>query len=262
MASPDSLLVEQDAHVLLVTLNRPDAANSLNLPLLRRLAQVIGDLCITPRDVRCVVITGAGGKIFCGGGDMKERQVMTRDDLHEHRGLMEQLIRNLQECPAPVIAAVSGTAVGGGCELVLAMDFAYGSENARFSLPEVKLGMVPGGGATQTLPRASGVRRAKELILTGDMFSADEAMRWGLLNSIFPLPDLLPATLEVAHRIAGNAPLAVSGAKKAISVAADTDLATGLRFELQAHHRTAATKDRAEGLRSLAEKRAPVFRGE
>lgn len=262
MTAPESLLVERDDHVLLLTLNRPGAANALNLPTLGMLAGVISELCVAPGDVRCVVVTGAGDKIFCGGGDMKERQGMPREDLQRHRGLMEQLIRDLQECPVPVIAAVNGAAVGGGCELVLAMDFAYGSENARFSLPEVKLGMVPGGGATQTLPRACGMRRAKEVILTGDMFSAEEALRWGLLNRILPLPDLLPATLEVAHRIAGNAPLAVSGARKAIAVAGDTDLATGLRFELQAHHRTVATKDRAEGLRSLAEKRAPVFRGE
>ncbi|TPJ57665.1 enoyl-CoA hydratase [Mesorhizobium sp. B2-6-1] len=262
MSTNEPLLQEQIGHVLVLTLNRPDVGNALNLKVLSDLTALVCELTFDPGDVRCVVIVGAGEKIFCGGGDMKERRTMTAEAARRHRGLMEQLIRDLQECPVPVIAAVNGAAVGAGCELVAAVDFAYAAETARFSLPEVKLGIVPGGGGTQTLPRACGPRRAKELILTGSMFSAADALQWGLVNRLLPLPDLLPAALETACLISANAPMAVRESKKAIGVAMDVDLATGLRFELQAHHRTAVTRDRAEGLLSIAEKREPIFRGE
>jgi enoyl-CoA hydratase/carnithine racemase len=258
----ETLLVQQKNHVLLVTLNRPEAGNALNLAMLTELNGLLSELHVDAGPTRCVVLTGAGERIFCGGGDMKERRTMTPDAARRQRVLMEQLIRNLQESDLPIIAAVNGAAVGGGCEIVAAVDFAYGAEMARFSLPEVKLGIVPGGGATQTMPRACGLRRAKELILTGILFSATEALRWGLLNKLLPAATLLPVTLEVAHLIANNAPLAVKEARKAVSMAFDMDMSTGLRFELVGHYRTAATKDRAEALNAYAEKRAPIFRGE
>ncbi|MBZ9870423.1 enoyl-CoA hydratase/isomerase family protein [Mesorhizobium sp. BR1-1-9] len=262
MTASEPLLQEQIGHVRMLTLNRPDAGNALDLQMLTSLTALIRELTIDPGDTRCAVITGAGQRIFCGGGDMKERRMMAPAAARRHRGLMEQLIRDLQECPVPFIAAVNGAAVGAGCELVAAVDFAYAAETARFSLPEVKLGIVPGGGATQTLPRACGPRRAKELILTGKMFSAAEALQWGLVNKLLPPQDLVPAALETARLISANAPMAVRESKKAIGLAMDVDLATGLRFELQAHHRTAVTRDRAEGLLSIAEKRTPIFRGE
>jgi enoyl-CoA hydratase/carnithine racemase len=262
MTATEPLLQEQIGHVLMLTLNRPERGNALDLETLTGLGTLVRELAIDPGTVRCLVITGAGDRIFCGGGDMKERRTMTPAAARRHRGLMEQLIRDLQECPVPVIAAVNGAAVGAGCELVAAVDFAYAADDARFSLPEVRLGIVPGGGSTQTLPRACGPRRAKELILTGGMFSAVEALQWGLVNRLLPSRDLVPATLETARIISANAPMAVRESKKALGVAMDADLTTGLRFELQAHHRTAVTRDRAEGLLSIAEKRAPVFRDE
>ena len=217
MTINEPLLLQQNDHVLVATLNRPETGNALNLKMLTDLTALVGELTLDPGETRCLVLTGAGDRIFCGGGDMKERRTITPQAVRRHRGLMEQLIRGLQDCPIPVIAAVNGAAVGAGCEIVAAVDFAYAAETARFSLPEVKLGIAPGGGSTQTLPRACGPRRAKELILTGSMFSAAEALQWGLLNKVLPAQDLLPATLETARVISANAPMAVREYQKRLS---------------------------------------------
>jgi enoyl-CoA hydratase/carnithine racemase len=168
---------------------------------------------------------------------------------------------SVRECPVPVIAAVNGAAYAGGLELVLMCDFAYASRTARFALTEVSLGIMPGGGGTQTLPRAIGERRAKEVILAARPFSADEALAWGVVNKLCEPGKLLDEALEVAGRIASHAPLSVRQARRAIRDGLQTDLASGMRLEIEAYNRLIETEDRREGIRAFNEKRKPDFKG-
>jgi enoyl-CoA hydratase/carnithine racemase len=167
----------------------------------------------------------------------------------------------LMELPLPVVAALNGHAFGGGLEIALCCDFIYASSEARFALPEVRLGIMPGGGGTQNLARAAGERRAKELILSGRQFTAAEGVDWGIFNRACEAGSALNEALETAKTIAENAPLSVRQAKKSIRYGLQTDLLTGYRFEIEAYHRLVDTEDRREGVRSFNEKRKPVFRG-
>ena len=191
----------------IVRLNRPDASNALNTQMGRDLVRYFEDVALDPKSLRCIVLTGAGDKAFCAGGDLKERRGMTDEAWTRQHVIFERMVRALIDCPVPIIGAVNGAAYGGGCEIASCCDFLYAAETARFALTEVTLGIMPGGGGTQTLPRAVGERRAKELILTGKPFTAAEAHDWGLVNEVFPLSELLPAALATASRIARNAPI-------------------------------------------------------
>ena len=162
----------------------------------------------------------------------------------------------------PIIGAINGAAYGGGCELAAAVDFAYVAESAKFAQTEVKIGIIPGAGGTQTLPRAIGERRAKELILTGQVFNAQQALEWGLANAVYSAEELLPAALKTAQAISANAPVAVRQAKQAISKGPSMSLADGLAFEIESYNRTIPTQDRREGVSAFNEKRAPDFKGE
>lgn len=261
MKQYETLIVEQEGHILTVVLNRPEAGNALNTLMLTEIVDLLSAVYVDPAGVRCIVITGAGDRIFCAGGDLKERKGMSDEAWRRQHALTEQMMRHLQECPIPVIAAVNGAAFGGGCELAVAVDFAYASETARFALTEVTLGIMPGAGGTQNLPRACGVRRAKEITLTGAPFSAQQAYEWGIVNKLCAPDNLLEETRATARRIAGNAPIAIQQAKKSISMATQSDLATGYRFELEAYYRTIPTQDRLEGVLAFNEKRKPVFQG-
>jgi enoyl-CoA hydratase/carnithine racemase len=202
-----------------------------------------------------------GDKIFCGGGDLKQRNGMSNDTwLAQHR-VFEQFYWAMMDYPVPLICAVNGHAFGGGLEMVLAADFAYAVPTAKFALPETKLGIMPGGGGTQNLPRAVGERRAKELILSAKPFTADEALAWGVLNRICKPDTLLAECLETAAAIAANGPLAVRQAKKAIHHGLQSDLTRGLWLEVEAYNRLVFTEDRLEGVRAFNEKRAPKFEG-
>ena len=196
-----------DAHVTIVRLNRPDASNALNTQMGRDLVRYFEDVNLDPAELRCIVLTGTGDKAFCAGGDLKERRGMTDEQWMRQHVIFERMARALIDCPVPIIGAVNGAAYGGGCEIAAACDFLYAADSARFALTEVTLGIMPGSGGTQTLPRAVGERRAKELILTGKPFTATEARDWGLVNEVFPLAELLPAALATASRIARNAPI-------------------------------------------------------
>src|SRR6516225_1893460 len=179
----ETILVETiEQHLLLVTLNRPEVGNAKNTQMGLDLLDLWSSLIAHPGEVRCVVLTGAGEKIFCAGGDLKQRKGMTQAEWQHQHEIFERSRDALLDCPVPVIAAVNGHAYGGGCETVLACDFAYAVRGARFALPEVTLGIMPGAGGTQFLPRAVGERRAKELILTGRAFSAEEALAFGMVN--------------------------------------------------------------------------------
>jgi enoyl-CoA hydratase/carnithine racemase len=247
--------------LLRVTLNRPEVRNAINTQMGVDLRAVFRPLVFEARQVRCVVITGAGDKAFCAGGDLKERNGMTDDAWRAQHAVFEEAFYAVMDCTAPVIAAVNGAAFGGGCELALACDFIYASREARFALTETTLGIMPGCGGTQNLPRAVGERRAKELILTGRAFTAAEAFDWGMVNRVCDPAELLPAALETARAICANAPVSVRQAKKAIHYGLNGDLRTGLAFEIESYNRTVVTEDRLEGVRAFGEKRKPQFRG-
>ena len=248
-------------HILLVTLNRPEAGNALNTKMGEELRDLFTHYASLPGDLRCVVLTGAGGKIFCGGGDLKQRNAMTNEAwLAQHR-IFEQFYWAMIEFPLPIICAVNGHAFGGGLEMVMAADFAYGVAAAKFAFSETKLGIIPGGGGTQTMTRAIGPRRTKELIFTAKPLSADEAFSWGVLNRICTPESILTESLETAAAIAANAPLAVRQAKKAIHQGAQTDLTRGLWLEVEAYNRLVITEDRVEGVAAFNEKRTPKFQG-
>jgi enoyl-CoA hydratase len=258
----ETLGLERPAdHVLLVELRRPDAANALNTQMGAELKQVWESLYVDPQDIRCVILTGHGDRVFCAGGDLKQRNNMTDAAWQQQHALFELAMMAMMNCPIPIIAAVNGAAYGGGCEFVAAADFAYASSNARFALTETTLGIMPGAMGTQNLPRAVGERRAKEIILTGLPFSAEEAAAWGLVSRVLAPPELMTATLATAQRIAANAPIATRQAKKSVSMASQTDLHVGYRYEIEAYNRMVPTEDRLEGVRAFNEKRKPDFRG-
>jgi enoyl-CoA hydratase/carnithine racemase len=248
-------------HILLVTLDRPQAANALNTQMGCELRDLFSALYINQENVRCVVLTGAGERVFCAGADLKERKGMTDEQWRQQHAIFEQMVRAILDCPIPIISAVNGAAYAGGCELVMLGDFAYASTSARFALTEVTLGIMPGAMGTQNLPRAVGERRAKEIILTGAPFSAEEACDWGLVNKLYSPDNLLKESLATAESIAGNAPLSVCQAKRAISLATQVDLKTGYQFEIESYNRLVVTEDRHEGILSFNEKRKPVFTG-
>src|SRR5688572_17835010 len=255
--SQPTVAIEQRDQVLVVTLNRPSALNALSTQMGRELYDLWTRLTAEPGDTRCVVLTGAGDRAFCAGADLKERDGMSQADWQAQHELFERGFMALMELPLPLVAALNGHAFGGGLEIALCCDFIYAAAGARFALPEVRLGIMPGGGGTQNLARAVGERRAKELILTGRQFTADEAVAWGVFNRIGTLSDCL----ETAEAIAANAPLAVRQAKKSIHYGLQTDLLTGYRFEIEAYNRLVDTDDRREGVRAFNEKRKPAFKG-
>lgn len=258
----DTLVLEEPAdHVRLVRMARPDFSNALNTQMGRDLVRCFEDVALDPGELRCIVLTGAGEKAFCAGGDLKERRGMTDEAWTRQHVIFERMVRALLDCPVPVIGAVNGAAYGGGCEIAAACDFLYAAETARFALTEVTLGIMPGAGGTQTLPRAMGERRAKELILTGRPFSAADAAEWGLVNAVVPAAGLLEAALATASRIARNAPISVRQAKQSIGRGAQMSLRDALSFEIEAYNRMVPTEDRHEGVLAFNEKRPPSFKG-
>jgi enoyl-CoA hydratase len=248
-------------NVLLVTLNRPEAANALNTQMGLDLVSLFDGINAAPSGQRCVVLTGAGSRAFCAGGDLKERNGMTDQQWQDQHLIFERAIRAIIDCPAPIIAAVNGAAYAGGLEIALGCDFIYAATNARFALTEVTLGIMPGAGGTQTLPRAIGARRAKEIMLTGRPFSVEQAHEWGMVNRLCQPDSLLSEALETAAVIGANAPLSVRQIKQAVNYGLNMDLRSGLMFEIEAYNRMVPTEDRREGIRAFNEKRKPNFQG-
>jgi enoyl-CoA hydratase/carnithine racemase len=251
---------ERPEAVLLVTLDRPEVANAFNTQAALELCDFFSRLEARPR-CPCIVMTGAGEKAFSAGADLKERNTLSDGQWRSQHEIFERMFRAVRDCPIPVIAAVNGAAYAGGLELVLHCDFAYASRTAKFALTEVSLGIIPGGGGTQTLPRVVGERRAKELILAARPFSAEEALAWGVVNKLCELGEVIPQALEAAGRIASQAPLAIRQAKHAIGHGLHMDLASAMQFEIEAYNRLIGTEDRKEGLRAFNEKRKPKFKG-
>jgi enoyl-CoA hydratase len=247
--------------LLLLTLNRPEVRNAMNTQMGRDLLEFFETVNAAPGEQRAIVMTGAGDKAFCAGGDLKERLGMSDEVWQAQHLLFERMMRSLIGCPVPVVAAVNGAAFAGGCEIALACDFIYAAEDARFALTEVTLGIMPGAGGTQNLPRAIGERRAKEIILTGQPFTARQAYDWGMVNRLCPPATLLEETLATARRIADNAPISVRQAKHSIHFGLQMDLASAMMFEIEAYNRMVPTEDRREGIASFNEKRKPQFKG-
>lgn len=248
-------------HVVFVTLNRPEVANAMNTQMGLDLLATFDGFCATPNQQRCIVITGSGARAFCAGGDLKQRNGMTDEQWQDQHLIFERAIRAMIDCPIPMIAAVNGAAYAGGLEIALCADFIYAADHARFALTEVTLGIMPGAGGTQNLPRAVGARRAKEIMLTGRPFSARDALEWGMVNRICSPDALLPDVLETASVIAGNAPISTRQLKQSVNMGLNMDLRSGMMFEIEAYNRMVSTEDRREGIRAFNEKRKPIYKG-
>ena len=258
----ETLAIEEaDEHILIIRLNRPSVSNAISTVMGREIISIFGAIEADPSLYRCVILTGTGERVFCGGADLKERDGMTDEDFSRQHYLFERMNRAITYCPVPIIGAANGAAVAGGLELLLACDFIYAVSAAVFGFTEVMRGIMPGGGGTQQLPRAIGIRRAKELIFRGSRFSAEDALRWGVINRISEPSTLLADTIAAAKEICANAPLSIAQAKKAIDLGMQVDLRTGLYTEIEAYYRLIPTEDRREGINAFNEKRQPRFKG-
>ncbi len=258
---PTLAVTQPQPHTVLVTLNRPGFANAMNTQMGRDLLGLFDSIAADPAAQRCIIITGAGDRAFCAGGDLKERDGMTDQQWQDQHLIFERAIRAIINCPVPVIAAVNGAAFAGGLEIALCCDFIYAAEHARFALTEVTLGIMPGAGGTQNLPRAVGARRAREIMLTGKPFTVQQAYDWNMVNRICKPEALLPETLETAATICANAPISTRQIKQSVNYGLNMDLASGMMFEIEAYNRMVPTEDRREGIRAFNQKRQPNFQG-
>lgn len=257
----DVILEETDDHgVCTLTLNRPDALNSMNGEVVNELANTF--YAMNARDdVRAIILTGAGEKAFCVGADLKERRTMSDRDVEQRLRDYRTTFRAVETVNKPVVCAINGYAFGGGLELALACDLRVMAEATRIGLTETRLGIIPGAGGTQRLPRIVGVAKAKELIFTARRLSAEEALAIGLVNRVARGAELLSEARTLSREIAKAAPIALAQAKTAIQRGVEVDLETGLEIEAQCYAATIPTEDRQEGLEAFAEKREPEWQG-
>lgn len=257
MSDERLVLTEVSGHVATLTLNRPKALNALSPELIDELIAAIEQFDDDP-EVRVLIITG-GPKVFAAGADIKAMVESSPMKMAAGRAIAKWA--RIRECRKPIIAAVSGYALGGGCELAMMCDIILASETAQFGQPEINIGVIPGAGGTQRLTRALGPYRAMELILTGDMLSAQEALQHGLVNKICPPEALLGEAQRLAAKIAAKPPLAAQLAKEAVRYAAETTLREGLQIELRNFYMLFDTEDQKEGMRAFVEKRKAEFKG-
>ncbi len=243
------------------TIDGEGRRNAISMAMLRELNALV-EQGARKAGLRCVVLTGAGERAFCAGADLKERAGMSADDVHAFHLLLRRALDGIEAAPQVFVAALNGAALGGGLELALACDLRIASEAAQLGLPEVSLGIIPGGGGTQRLPRLVGVGRAKDLILTGRRVGAAEALAMGLVSQLAPPQRLLAEAVSLAERIARNAPVSLRQAKRAIDGGLGLPLPEALALENRLYQDCLGTRDRQEALRAFAEKRAPVFTGE
>jgi enoyl-CoA hydratase len=257
----DILNLELEGTIAILTLNRPAVLNALNADLLTRLEETLDAFTGDPQ-LRAVIITGSGERAFAAGADIAELAALSGAVAGERKARTGQRITQLVEAlPVPVIAAVNGFALGGGCELAMACDFRIASENAKFGQPEVNLGLPPGYGGTQRTTRLLGPGMALFMCLTGEVIDAAEALRIGLVQRVVPIAELLPTARRIAEGIAAKAPLAVTATKRAIREGAALPIAEGLALEALHFGAMVSTSDFREGTRAFLEKRKPVFEG-
>ena len=256
----ENVLWEVQDGVGVLTFNRPKVLNAVNARTIEELDEVVG-LVERDRSIRALVLTGAGEKAFVAGADIAAMSTMTPTQARAFAERAHGVLERLELLPIPTLAAVNGFALGGGCEIALACDLVYASENARFGQPEVNLGIIPGFGGTQRLGRRVGTMRALEMILTGDHHDAARAREMGLVLDVRPLAELLPHVVAQARKIAAKGPVAVALAKRAVHAGADADLSVGNELERQAFSSAFATEDSREGMKAFLEKRAPQWKG-
>lgn len=255
-----TLVLSVDGPVALMTIQRPEVLNALSRAVVAEFAAAVAEVRAIP-GCRALVITGAGPKSFVAGADIAEMSAMTPDEAHAFARAGQSAFGALEALPIPVIAAVNGFALGGGCELALACDVVYASENAVFGQPEVKLGVIPGFGGTARLVRVIGRPAALEWILGGQTIPAVEAHRLGLVQRVLPSAELLPQALELARTIASRAPLAVAAAKRLVRSATDVPQAAALAAEAEGFSQLFVTADRAEGMQAFLARRPATFKG-
>ena len=249
-----------DNSIATITVDRPDRLNALNPQTMQEIEHCIGAIRNDDK-IRCAIITGAGEKAFIAGADITAMVTMSgfEEKTFVYHG--NQVLRAFEQLPVPIIAAVNGYALGGGTELALACDLILAADTAHFGLPEIKLGIIPGFGGTQRLPRRVGLLRAREMIYTGDMIDAATAFEYGLVNHVYPAAELMREAQALAVKIARQAPLGILQAKAAINGGIEVDLDSGLRFETEAVGLAFSTEDKKEGMTAFLEKREPRFQG-
>ncbi|HSL23557.1 MAG TPA: enoyl-CoA hydratase-related protein [Vicinamibacterales bacterium] len=253
-----NIRVEIDGQTALLTIDRPEVRNALNLETVRECHAALQELAAN-KEVGVLIITGGGDQAFVSGADINDIRGRTLED--GLAGINSSLFSAIERFPRPTIAAVNGFAVGGGCELALACDIRVASETAKFGQPELNLGIIPGAGATQRLPRVIGLGRAKHLILTGELIDAQRALGIGLVTAVAPPAELLPRARDIAHRILRLGPLAARLAKLSLNASARVDLDSGLLIETLAQAICFDSEDKIEGTTAFLEKRKPRFRG-
>ena len=255
----ENILLETDGAIGILTLNRPEKRNALDPKTWAEIQAGVRQ-CRSDKQVKALIITGAGGKAFASGADigsLRERATLETLD-----SITQDILNEVENLNKPVIAAIDGFALGGGCELAMACDIRIATDRSKLGQPEVNLGVIPGAGGTQRLQRLVGIGKAKELIFTGDIISAAEAKTIGLVNQVVENPeDLMPTARKMAEKICSKGPIAVALAKAAINVGANTDMVSGLMFEKFAQTVAFSTEDRIEGTSAFLEKRKPAFKG-
>jgi len=255
------LAVEQRDTIEIWTIQRADRMNSLSRDLLLAIGRLARDVATNP-SVRVVLVTGSGDKAFCAGADLKERRGMSENDIRAQLDLYRSELGALDRCPKPVVAAINGVALGGGLELALACDLRIAAAHATLGFPETSLGIIPGAGGTQRLPRVIGEARAKEMILLGRRVSAEDALHWGLVHRVTPSGiDVVDDAVRWVAPLATGAPIAQAAALQSIDRAFDVPLEVGLELEKVNYDKTLVSEDRREALEAFAAKRTPAFRG-
>ncbi len=256
-----NILVTREENIGIVTFNRAKVLNALNHATMVELSAAIDELD-SDRTVRCIILTGAGEKAFVAGADINElRAIASSAEGTEFAAWGQNIFFKIETLSKAVIAAINGYALGGGCELAMACDIRMAADSAKLGQPEINLGIIPGYGGTQRLPRLVGKGRAKWLILTGDMISAQEALRIGLVDFVVPVAELMNKAKELARKIASKAPLAVAWAKKSINVGTEIDLVAACAYEASQFGLVCGTEDRVEGTTAFLEKRPAQFTG-
>lgn len=256
----ENIIYQVEEGIATITFNRPKALNALNAALLGELSDAL-DKIAADEDIRVLILTGSGDKAFVAGADITELATFSSLSAKNFATFGQDVIDKLQKLPIIVIAAVNGFALGGGTEIAVACDFIYASENAKFGQPEINLGLIPGFGGTQRLPRLIGTNMAKELIFTGKMISADEALHIGLVNKVVPPDLLMEAVMKTAGEIATKGKVSLREAKQAVNKGMDVDLATGCNIEIDAFAISFASPDAKEGTTAFVEKRKAEFKG-
>lgn len=255
-------LESADNGVWTLTINRPEALNALNLQVLSDMSDALRQISeMDFEHVKALIITGSGEKAFVAGADIKEMKDMNEDQAMQFAKRGQSIFHELSLLKIPVVAAVNGFALGGGCELALGCDFIIASENAKFGLPEVSLGLIPGFGGTVNLTRAVGIRRARELTMTAEIISAEAALKYGLVNEVVPLAELIPMTMKKINMMLSRSPLAISQAKKSINEADDLETEKALANEAEIFAQLFTSDDTREGTTAFIEKRKPEFKG-